>query len=146
MPWRENPIDDDRIGPRHALELDLLPDLYAICRLPMAADSSWARGELCAVIKSRREVQGQTVICDESAVPLEKVEANRGWRAIRFIGAFDFGELGVLGSVLNPLARAHVPVLTLSTFETDYVLFKAERLNRVRHALEEAGHRFKTEG
>ena len=144
MPWR--PRDEARDAPRRTLELDLLPDLYAVCRLPTdAAVPAWAGddgGTFVCVMRSRREAQGLTVICEESRVPAEGVEADRGWSAVRFVGAFDFGEVGVLASVIVPLGRARVPAMSVSTFETDYVLFKAERLDRVRAALEEAGHRF----
>jgi hypothetical protein len=80
-----------------------------------------------------------TVICEQDAVPAD-VERDDGWRALRFAGAFDFREVGVLSSVLSVLADAQVPVLTLSTFETDYLLIKSHRFDRVREVLEEAGH------
>ncbi len=141
MPWTGK--DDQARMTRHELELELLPGLYAICRLPTDASVPWASGELCCLVRSRSEIQGLTVICDELAVPDEGVEADRGWHAMRFVGSFGFGEVGVLDSVLNPLARAHVPAMTLSSFETDYVLFKAERLKFVKRALMEVGHRFR---
>ena len=127
--------------PRLALELDELPETYAICRLPHGASAPWASGVLSSVTRSAREAEGTTVISDEATVPGD-VEANRGWRAVRIVGIFDFGEVGVLGAVLNPLARADVPVLVVCTFETDYILVKAARFDRVRGVLLDAGHRF----
>jgi hypothetical protein len=46
----------------------------------------------------------------------------------------------VLASVAEPLARARINLLAISTFDTDYVLVPAERLEEVRLALSEAGH------
>ena len=140
MPWRGS-HDDDRNPPRHQLELDVLPETYTICRMPHGAAAPWASGTLSSVSRSAREAEGTTVISDEATVP-ETVEADRGWHALRIGGVFGFGEVGVLGAVLNPLARAGVPVMVVCTFETDYVLVKASRFERVRQVLLDAGHRF----
>ena len=139
MTWRRS-MSEVREDPRHELSLVTLKSIYAICRLPMAADTSWAKGELVSVIRSRLDLQGTTVICDESSVPAEGVEADGGWHAVRFDGVFGFGEVGVLNSVLGPLSRARVPVISISTFETDYILVKAHRYDRVMEVLRDAGH------
>lgn len=93
------------------------------------------------VARSRREAMETTVICPEAAVPPD-VERDEGWHVIRVEGVFYFGEVGVLASLIDPLRDAGLPVLAVGTFETDYLLIKAERLNRVREVLEAAGHRF----
>ena len=41
-------------------------------------------------------------------------------------GQLDFSLVGVLASLVNPLAEAGIPVFVLSTFDTDYLLIKAE--------------------
>ena len=123
------------------LKLQALPGLYAICRQKGGSDIAWARGDLVVIAQSRSEAMPTTIICEEPSVPTD-VERDSGWRAIRFAGAFDFREVGVLSSVLSVLAEAQVPVLTISTFETDYLLIKAHRFDRVREVLEEAGHTF----
>ena len=121
--------------------LECLSGAYAICRAPAGAATDWAAGDLVVMARSRSEALSTTVICDETCVP-PTVEHDRGWRAIRFSGAFDFSEVGVLAGVLGTLAGAQVPVMTISTFETDYLLIKAHRFERVRQVLEEAGHEF----
>ena len=124
-----------------SLVLELLKETYAICRLPLSRPVSWANGELVCVAQAARDEVITTVICLAESVPAD-VEQDGGWRALRLEGPFSFGETGVLASVLAVLAEADVPVLTVCTFETDYVLFKAARHDRVRQVLEAAGHRF----
>ena len=126
----------------HRLRLEPLSGRYAVCRVAAGADVSWAAGDLVVISRSKGESVGTTVICDESSVPTDKVEHDAGWRAMRLGGSFGFGEVGVLSSVLGPLAEAGVPTLSVGTFETDYVLVKSERFDRVREALEEVGHVF----
>jgi hypothetical protein len=123
------------------LRLNTLAGTYAICRAPAGTQTAWATGDLAVVARSRSEAMETTIICDESQVPAD-IEHDGGWRALRFAGAFDFNEVGVLAGVLATLAEAQVPVMTISTFETDYLLIKAHRFGRVRQVLEEAGHRF----
>ncbi len=136
---RQNRVGDERSLPRVALTLDILPDTYAVCRTADGAEADAAEGSFIAVIKSATEAVATTLICPEAAVPAN-VEADNGWHVIRFVGIFGFGEVGVLANVIVPLARAGMPALTVGSFETDYVLVKTTRLDRLRQVLEEAGH------
>ena len=126
---------------RRSLTLQFLDGEYAICRVAADAPVSWADGELVSIVQARPDAMLTTVICRAAAVP-PHVDHDPGWRLLRLVGPFGFGETGVLASVLAVLADAGVPVLTVCTFETDYVLFKSPRPDRVRRALEEAGHAF----
>jgi len=125
----------------HQLDLQVLPDTYAICRLPTGRPVDRDADDFLMIVRSRREIEGTSVICLEREVP-DDWERDGGWHVIRLDGVFGFGEVGVLSAVLGPLAEAGVPTLATCSFETDYVLVKAARLDRVRQVLEDAGHRF----
>jgi hypothetical protein len=56
-------------------------------------------------------------------------------------GPFPFDLTGVLASVLEPLRDAGVPILAVSTFDTDYVFVPGPRLDAASAALRDAGHR-----
>ena len=47
---------------------------------------------------------------------------------------------GVLASLTTPLAEAGVSVFAISTFDTDYLLVKAEDLERAVDVLRRRGH------
>ena len=49
----------------------------------------------------------------------------------------------MLASLVGPLAAARVSVLTIATFDTDYLLVASENLAQAVSALERAGHSFK---
>jgi uncharacterized protein len=53
--------------------------------------------------------------------------------------------VGVLSSILRPLAENEISVFVLSTFDTDIILVKKERVDRAREVLEREGHRFSAE-
>ena len=106
--------------------LDVVPGTFAVCRL--AAETSvpaWSqRGPLYAVTRTPDEL---SIVCDAAHVPGD-VPAEGPWRAFRVAGTLDFALTGILHDVLDPLADAGISVFALSTFDTDYVLVRAERL------------------
>ena len=120
------------------MDLELLPAELAICRLdPGVPFPSWVRGDLIAVVRTSEEL---SVVCDAGALP-EGLDCSRGWRAVRVAGTMDLSLTGVLAKLLAPLAEAEVPIFAVSSFDTDYVLVRGERLEQARAALEAAGHR-----
>ena len=123
----------------YALRLSLLPEILAVCRLPLDSDlQMWFLTDpFFAMLRSGDEL---TIVCAQGKVPLE-VEHEPGWRAMKIDGVFAFNQTGVLESVLKPLAQASIGIFALSSFETDYVLVKSENVEKARPALEGAGHR-----
>lgn len=121
------------------LALELLPGLYAVCRLgPAAPWPAWAEGPgLVSLTRSEGEL---SVVCPQGRAPAE-VAGRRGWRALRVAGALDLGLVGVMAGLLAPLAAAGVSVLTLATHDTDYLLVGERDLDRALAALAGAGHR-----
>jgi hypothetical protein len=63
-----------------------------------------------------------------------------GWRCLRVVGTLDFGLVGVLASLLVPLADAGFGVFCVSTFDTDCLFVKDADLARATEALRAAGH------
>jgi hypothetical protein len=121
-----------------AFDLEVFPDLFAICRLD-AADPvpRWAfGGRLASVTATDDEL---SVVCPEPNVP-DRVRASRGWRCLRVAGPLDFSLVGVLADLTRALADAKVPVFALSTFDTDLLLVRAPDLDRAEAALRSAGH------
>ncbi len=120
------------------MELLVLPGRYAVCRLSAdAAIPDWTVGTLTSVTRTADEL---SIICDDKAVP-DGVRCERGWRCLRVAGTLDFALVGVLASLLVPLAEAGVAVFAVSTFDTDYLLVKEEDLARAAKVLGAAGHR-----
>ena len=48
--------------------------------------------------------------------------------------------MGILSLLLGPLAEAGIAVFTLSTYETDYLLLKEDKISLAIDALNRAGH------
>ena len=122
----------------HQLKFLQLPGHYAILRLaPDAPVPDWAtKGDFNSITRTADEL---SIVCRQDAVP-EGVRCERGWRCLRVAGTLDFSLVGVLASLLVPLAKAGVSVFAVSTFDTDYLLVKEADLERTVAALQAAGH------
>jgi GNAT superfamily N-acetyltransferase len=116
-----------------------LDGIFAVCRLsPDAPLPTWvACGPVTSITRTADEL---SVVCRQDVVP-ESVRCERGWRCLRVAGTLDFSLVGVLASLLGPLANAGVSVFVLSTFDTDYLLVKEDKLEKAIEVLSQAGQR-----
>ncbi len=120
------------------LRFSVLPGSFAVLRL--APDAAVPVDLLVPPFHSVTRTPAETsVVCPQGAVP-EGARAEAGWALLALAGPFPFELTGILASVLSPLAAAGVSIFALSTFDTDYVLVKSERLADAVAALETAGH------
>lgn len=82
-----------------------------------------------------------SLVCPTASVPAALVTAREdGWRAFRICGQLDFSLIGILSRVSTALAEAGVGIFAVSTYDTDYVLFKKEKLSAVRETLSRLGN------
>jgi hypothetical protein len=122
------------------LQLSLLPENFAVVGLSPSADiPGWAtQGPFFSVTRTSDEL---SIMVEESRVP-SGVPSQGGWRVIKVHGPFMLSEVGVLASLVGPLAAARVSLLTIATFDTDYLLVASENLAAAISTLERAGHSF----
>ena len=81
-----------------------------------------------------------SVVCLTADVPHATLAREDGWRALRVAEPMDFGLTGVLAGISTVLARAGISIFAVSTFDTDYILVKAENLGLAQTALEAGGY------
>ena len=120
------------------LTLVLLPETFAVCRLPANAPlPAWAlAGPFCAITRTAEEL---SIVCVEEHAPAN-VLCQPGWRCLQVAGPLDFALTGVLASLAQPLAAAGVSIFAISTYDTDYLLVPDEALDASLAALRSAGH------
>jgi hypothetical protein len=125
------------------LDLDLLPEEYAVCRLPAgsALPASLSSGpDDKSVISVTWAPDELSVICPADRVP-EGATVEASWRCLRVVGPLDLALTGVLASLVGPLAEARVNIVAFSTYDTDYLLIPQVRLTEAVDTLTAAGHR-----
>jgi hypothetical protein len=118
-----------------------LDGLFAVCRL--AAETplpAWAAGGRAgSFVSVTRTADELSIVCRQELVP-DDIRCERGWRVLRVAGPLDLTLIGVLASLLVPLADAGIAVFVLSTFDTDYLLVKGDRLDAAVEVLRREGH------
>jgi len=77
-------------------------------------------------------------VCLEADAPAD-ARVERGWRALKLHGPIPFSEVGVLAALAGAVARAGLSVFALSTYDTDYLLLRADDLPAGLDALRRAG-------
>jgi uncharacterized protein len=123
---------------KRLLSLTILEASFAVCRLdPGAATPVWATG--AAFYSVTRTQDEWSLVCPESAVP-DGIRCEVGWQCLRVVGTMDFSEIGILASLVGPLAEAGISVFAISTFYTDYLLVKHGDLKQVITVLRQEGH------
>jgi hypothetical protein len=120
------------------LNLQTLRDTFAVARLALAEPvPEWARmGSFSSLTRTEGEL---SIVCPEANVPVN-VTCERGLKCLRVAGPVDFSMVGILASLLDPLAAAGVAVFVISTFDTDYLFVKARDFEHCMQALGAAGH------
>jgi hypothetical protein len=125
------------------LDLDLLPEEYAVCRLAAGSPipASLAAGpDEKGVISLSWTPDELSIICPADRVPTGAV-ADTAWRCLRVASQVELTLSGVIASLIGPLADARVNIVTFSTYSTDYLLVPSVRLAEAMDTLLAAGHR-----
>ncbi len=125
------------------MRLTLLPEAMAVCRLP--ADAPLPPGILdagfCSVTRTAEELS--------IVLPADRVQdgwkTETGWRMLQVAGPLGFELTGIVAGLATPLAEAGLPVFVVSTFDTDYLLVRSDRLETAIEALSKAGHEANSE-
>lgn len=126
--------------PGRKIQLHVLEEKFAVSKLPQFSELPhiFTRGENCFVARTDDEL---SIICPEFMAPTN-VQQEAGWRCIQVVGEMPLKEVGVLASLASPLAKAGIPILAVSTFNTDYLFVMEENLIPAVQAIQKAGYEF----
>jgi hypothetical protein len=112
----------------------------ALVRLgPGADEPGWAIGLPLASVS--RTADETSVVCPTNSLPEPVPGPVEGpFTVTRAAGAQEFSQIGVLLRMLKPLADAGIPVLNVSTFDTDWVLVPAAQSKIAASVWRHAGY------
>ena len=81
-----------------------------------------------------------SLVCLTNDVPSNTTERDDGWKAFRIQGILDFSLIGILSAISGILAENEIGIFAISTFNTDYILTKAENYQKAIDVLANAGY------
>ena len=118
------------------MTLEKLPYRLTICKLSGAADMD-GNAEFYFLSKTDEEL---SLVCRTEDAPANATERNDDWRGFRVKGVLDFSLTGILSRLSGVLAENRIGIFAVSTYNTDYILVKAENFDRAIDALFAAGY------
>ena len=117
------------------IALDVLDGALSVCKL-VELPEGLLESNLCFIARTSEEL---SVVCATAEVPADALAREDGWRALKVRGPLDFALTGIMARIAAALAEAGIALFALSTFDTDYVLVKEDKLEAAIAALRGAG-------
>lgn len=118
--------------------LSRYPETLAVVRLaPGAEIPLWA--ESSSVFSITATATETSLVCAGRSVP-KKARHQKPLTAFCVDGELDLSAVGILVGLLTPLAEAEIPVFTLSTFDTDWILVPTGMADKAEEAWRRSGH------
>jgi len=122
------------------IELELIKGNFAIHRLRPSSEISVdvLNSNFFTISKTVEEL---SIVCP-SSLKLKSEQCDNDWACIKVKGPLDFGLTGILATLSGILAEAKISIFAISTYDTDYILVKAQKAIEAVAALEAAGYTF----
>ena len=119
------------------MELRRLPYELTVCKVELL-DAIDLESDFFFIGKTDDEL---SLVCVTDNAPLRTTAREDGWRGFVVDGVLDFSLVGVLSKLSSVLAEAGIGIFAVSTYDTDYILVKAEHFDAASNALSSAGYR-----
>ena len=121
------------------LDLILLKDNYSIYKFDPDFEIPEViyQSDFYSVTKTTDEL---SIICNESIADLDTAKKSKGWRILKVKGPLDFFIVGIIAEISRILKENNIPIFSISTFDTDYILVKNRELEKAINSLQKNGH------
>lgn len=118
------------------MELKILKQDFSIGKLHDVSQAD-LQNEFCFFAKTDQE---NSLVCPTEFMPDDMIEREDGWRAFRIQGILDFSLIGILAKISSLLAEHKIGIFVISTYNTDYILTKAQNFERAVRVLADHGY------
>ena len=107
------------------LKLKILDGLYAVCQVgENFKNFDLENKDFFSITKTEDEV---SVVMLQDKIKSE-IKAEKDWKILKIEGILDFSLIGILSKISSILAKNQISVFVISTFNTDYILIKEEKI------------------
>ena len=118
------------------IELKQLNRNFSICKLADLSHVDLSRN-FTFLSKTDDEL---SLLCETQYLPPNPQYVEHGWKALKICGILDFGQIGIIAKISGILADSSIPVFVVSTYNTDYILVKAENYDKTLDVLIKKGY------
>ncbi|NMA83441.1 MAG: ACT domain-containing protein [Epulopiscium sp.] len=117
------------------MKIRILDNEFSVCKLENLDEINF-NDDFLFVGKTDEEI---SVVCQTRNLPKNYLECENGWKAFRIEGILDFSLVGILAQISSVLANHEISIFAISTFNTDYILVKKDKLSKAVYILEQEG-------
>ncbi len=123
------------------LKIRLLQGIYAVCQISNGEKvPSWIEEKgFFSVTKTEDEI---SVVMLQDKISKD-IKAEKDWRILKVEGTLDFSLIGILAKISSVLAENQISIFVISTFNTDYILVKEEKIEKAMAVLNLEGYEIK---
>ena len=118
------------------MQLQIIKNEFAICQLEDCSGIDYS-DPFFFIGKTDAEI---SLVCSLECIPVNAKKCDRTWKAFRIQGVLDFSLIGILSKIATLLAENNIGIFVVSTYNTDYVLTKAECFEQALAVLRNAGY------
>ena len=118
------------------MQLKFFKGDFCVCKLPDLSRINLAAG-MFFLARTDSEI---SLVCPSDEAPANATLVDRGWRAFRIEGQLDFSLVGIMSRLAALLAVNNISIFAVSTYDTDYFLIKAEKLEEAKTVLADNGY------
>ena len=118
------------------MELKKLPCSLTVCKVAAPSDLDLSKA-FYFIGRTDEEI---SLVCRTEDTPANAIERDDGWNGFRIQGVLDFSLIGILSKLSGILAEQKIGIFAVSTYNTDYILIKAENYDRAMAVLAESGY------
>ncbi len=119
-----------------SMELKKLNDPLTVCKVKSVSDIDLTK-DFYFIGKTDEEI---SLVCPTVDTPAETTARDDGWKGFRIQGVLDFSLIGILSKLSAVLAENAIGIFAVSTYNTDYILVKAENFEKAEAVLSKAGY------
>jgi len=83
-----------------------------------------------------------SIICKNVDITHDvNIKIDKHWRILKINGPLVLSLVGIIANISTLLKDNNIPIFTISTFDTDYILIKNQDLKKTLIILNNAGHK-----
>lgn len=83
-----------------------------------------------------------SLVCRTEDTPAAVTAREDGWKGFFIRGPLDFSLIGILAKIAGILAEAGISIFAVSTYDTDYILVRANQFDKAVTVLSNKGYQF----
>ena len=120
------------------LNMKLLPGVYSVVQVKDISKINFEKFKESFFNLCITDDEVSVLLNEEYSELIDKkINEEKGFKCLKIKGVLDFGEIGIIAKISRILAKEEISIFVVSTYNTDYVLVKENKIAHAIHVLKE---------